>query len=181
MSGNQRPPSYSGSPATGERLCVLFWGKPSGRSEGLLPGSHELSLDVYRFVKFAFTTAMAHYPWAGSEELWGQAALRLALSGHNVSALVPRYESIAPRLQSLRAAGATVQLRASTRARWPVRLWRELERKWRTRMNPDLAWIKSQRPDLVCVSSGNYYDGLFYMEFCAVRYCCACLRSDGGT
>jgi hypothetical protein len=52
-------------------------------------------------VKFTFTTAMSHYPWAGSEELWGQAALRLAQSGHNVSALVPRYEPLAPRLQAL--------------------------------------------------------------------------------
>jgi hypothetical protein len=25
-------------------------------------------------LKFVFTTAMAHYPWAGSEELWGGAA-----------------------------------------------------------------------------------------------------------
>ena len=120
-------------------------------------------------MKFVFTTAMAHYPWAGSEELWGRAALYLAQQDHKVSALVPRYDPLAPRLQELQATGATVQWRASTRARWPVRLWRKLERKWRTRLNADLAWIKSQRPDLVCVSNGNYYDGLFYMEFCAAH------------
>ena len=94
-------------------------------------------------MKFIFTTAMAHYPWAGSEELWGQAALRLIQSGHNVSAFVPRYEPLAPRLQELQAAGATVQLRAERLRRWPVQLWRRLERRWRTRLDADLSWIKS--------------------------------------
>jgi glycosyltransferase involved in cell wall biosynthesis len=120
-------------------------------------------------VKFVFTTAMTHYPWAGSEELWGQAALRLAQAGHEVQALVPRYDPLAPRLRELLSAGAMLQLMAPTRARWPVRLWQKLERKWRTRMDSDLAWIKSQRPDLVCISNGNYFDGLFYMEFCAAH------------
>jgi len=120
-------------------------------------------------MKCVFTTAMTHYPWAGSEELWGRAALYLAQKGHKVSALVPRYDPLAPRLQELQSAGATLQLMAPKRARWPVRLWRELERKWRTHMDADLAWIKSQRPDIVCVSNGNYYDGLFYMEFCAAQ------------
>lgn len=112
---------------------------------------------------------MTHYQWAGSEELWGQAALRLSREGHQVSALVARYDPLAPRLQALQAAGAAVQVRAGRHARWPVRLWRRLEGRWRTRLDTDLAWIKSQQPDLVCVSNGNYYDGLSYLEFCAAH------------
>ncbi len=118
-------------------------------------------------MKILFVTAMAHYPWAGSEELWGQAALRLAANSHKVSALVPRYAPLAPRLQQLQEAGTRIQLRAETRARWPVRVWRKLESRVRPRLDPDLAWIKAQQPDLVCVSNGNYFDGLCYTEFCA--------------
>jgi glycosyltransferase involved in cell wall biosynthesis len=110
---------------------------------------------------------MVHYPWAGSEELWGQSARGLAEEGHEVSALVPRYTPLAPRLQQLQEAGARIQLRAETRARWPVRVWRKLESRVRPRLDPDLAWIEAQQPDLVCVSNGNYFDGLCYMEFCA--------------
>jgi hypothetical protein len=121
----------------------LFLGKWGGRSEKLVSGSRKVSLDVCRAMKFTFTTAMTHYPWAGSEELWGRAAHRLAQTGHQVSALVPRYEPLAPRLQELRAAGATVQLRAETLRRWPVQLWRRIEKKWRTRLDADLSWTKS--------------------------------------
>lgn len=112
---------------------------------------------------------MAHFPWAGSEELWGQAALRLAEAGHEVAALVPRYDPLASQLQQLQAAGANIHLRAATSARWPLRVWRKLKSRVRPQVDPDLGWMKAQQPDLACVSNGNYFDGLCYMEFFAVH------------
>lgn len=119
-------------------------------------------------MRFLFVTAMTGYPWAGSEELWGGAAMRLVDAGHSVAALVPRWPTLAAPLERLRSAGATVRMRAAQRFGLGHRVAAKLGRAlFGPRESDDLRWIRAQRPDLVCVSNGNYFDGLPYLEFCA--------------
>jgi glycosyltransferase involved in cell wall biosynthesis len=118
-------------------------------------------------MRFLFVTAMTGYPWAGSEELWGRAAMHLAGEGHEVSALVPRWPRLAAPLERLEAAGATVRMRAAPRSGLVQRVSARLGRVFGPREPEDFRWMREQRPDLVCVSNGNYFDGLAYLEFCA--------------
>jgi len=118
-------------------------------------------------MRLLFVTAMTGYPWAGSEELWGRAAMHLVGQGHEVSALVPRWPQLAAPLERLRAAGAVVRMRAAPRFGLAHRAVAKLGRLLGPREPEDFRWLRSQRPDLVCVSNGNYFDGLPYMQFCA--------------
>jgi len=118
-------------------------------------------------MRLLFVTAMTGYPWAGSEELWGRAAMHLVGQGHEVSALVPRWPQLAAPLERLRAAGAVVRMRAAPRFGLAHRAVAKLGRLLGPREPEDFRWLRSQRPDLVCVSNGNYFDGLPYLQFCA--------------
>jgi glycosyltransferase involved in cell wall biosynthesis len=118
-------------------------------------------------MKFAFVSAMTHYPWAGSEELWGAAALRLKAQAHDVFAIVGRWSQPAIEVQRLSAAGVTVRMRNSPPAATLLtRLKRRFVRQSLPTFSADLAWMKEQKPDLVIVSNGNYFDGSDVMDFC---------------
>lgn len=118
-------------------------------------------------MRILFVTAMTGYAWAGSEELWGRAAMHLVGEGHQVGALVPRWPSLAAPLARLRSAGADVRMRAAPRLGLVRRAAAKLGRGLGPREPEDHRWMRSWRPDLVCVSNGNYFDGLPYLQFCA--------------
>lgn len=120
-------------------------------------------------MKIVFVTAMAHMPWAGSEELWGRSAAELLRGGHDVSALVPSFHPPVAQIRNLQQAGCNVQMRNKKSATFLSRLLRKLTLRNKLLINPDLAWVKKQAANLVCISNGHYFDGLVYMEFCADR------------
>ena len=119
-------------------------------------------------MRFVFISAMASVPWGGSEELWSQAALHLRQQGHQVSALVPWWPQPAAQLRSLSENGIEVRLRVPGTASLARRAQRKLSR-WlgKQQGNEDFAWVLRQKPDFVCVSNGNYGDGLDGLELCA--------------
>ncbi len=116
--------------------------------------------------RFALISTNSFVPWAGSEELWYQTALRFAQNGHAVGANVPRFENEAPQIVRLEnIPGVSVHRRA---CRWV--LWRRIKKKLAPRYNPDVAgWLVSFRPDLVIISQGGTTDGLAWMEACRNR------------
>jgi len=114
---------------------------------------------------FAFISTMAGYPWGGSEELWSQTALRLRGEGHHVAASVPWWPRLSPRVTGLAAQGVELFVRPPAQASLPVRLWRKVGRRCGV-TPPELRWLLRQKPDLICVSNGNYRDGLNFLEVC---------------
>jgi hypothetical protein len=51
--------------------------------------------------RFLFTSTQGNSPWAGSEELWFQAATHLAVEGHHVAAILPRAMQVPETIQRL--------------------------------------------------------------------------------
>lgn len=94
-----------------------------------------------------FATTMEGLPWAGSEELWRLAALRLMGEGVSVSASLLRREPISEKVAGLERAGCRIAWR---RPRGPIasRLERRLGRqdRWRVEL------LRRERPDLLVVS-----------------------------
>ncbi len=117
-------------------------------------------------MKFVFTSTMSGYPWGGSEELWSQASLRLRDQGHDVAASVPWWPRLSPKMEGLAEAGVELFVRPPAPTSLLGRAWRKLMRGI-GRDQSELQWLQRQRPDLVCVSNGNYCDGLSFLEACA--------------
>jgi glycosyltransferase involved in cell wall biosynthesis len=117
-------------------------------------------------MRFVFVSAMSHCPWGGSEELWSQAALRLRDQGHDVAASVPWWPRLSPKVESLAEAGVELFVRQPAPASLCGRVWRKIVRRI-GRDQSELQWLQRQRPDLVCVSNGNYREGLNFLEVCA--------------
>lgn len=125
--------------------------------------------------KIAFVTTMAGVPWGGSEELWGQTALRLREAGHEVLASVYQWPDRPSPLVRLEAAGVGL----SFRTREPKFPWCILERI-RQRLVPSklptaaMKWLRDERPDLVVISQGGPWDGVPWMNVCrelGISYC----------
>lgn len=116
-------------------------------------------------MRIAFISAMASHPWGGSEELWAGAAKKLALSGHSVGACVAGWKPQPTALQNLRESGVEIYERRDVAGA------RALARHARNRWNvtaPGLfayeRWLRKFNPDVVCVSCGNFKDGLWCLE-----------------
>jgi glycosyltransferase involved in cell wall biosynthesis len=110
--------------------------------------------------------------WGGSEELWSQAALRLARAGHNVSIYKQKIDRTQERVAELATARCAIT---------DLQGGRFLPRKARTALS--LAWsvhrrimerrlasgFGRQRPELVVISQGLNYDGWFAGALCRRR------------
>jgi glycosyltransferase involved in cell wall biosynthesis len=117
--------------------------------------------------EFAFVSTMEGNPWGGSEELWSQAALRLCQAGNRVRASVPHCDHPRLPLARLERAGVDLSQRREAPGVWE-RALRKLSRRRATDLlnREDLAWLKSQRSGLVCISQGGITDGLSWMLHC---------------
>jgi hypothetical protein len=116
-------------------------------------------------MKFVFISTMSGSPWGGSEELWSQASLRLRDQGHDVAASVLWWPRLSRKMESLAEAGVELFVRPPAPRSLRGRVWRKIVRD----IGPDQSefqWLQRQRPDLVCVSNGNYGDGLSFLEAC---------------
>jgi Glycosyltransferase len=119
-------------------------------------------------MRIAFISAMAGYPWGGSEELWSQTAKALAEEGHLVMASVKSWPQKPPQIKSLRDAGIPVYERRVYLQRLLNRVARKLfPKNVYKRFNPrDWSQILSFRPDLVCISQGGNGCGVEWMQRC---------------
>lgn len=117
-------------------------------------------------MRFVFISAMSGCPWGGSEELWSQSALCLRNQGHAVSALVPWWPQPAAQLQMLIERGIKVRMGRPNVIGLGIRVWRKFARQFGC-AEQEQRWLLRQGPDLVCISNGNYSDGLAHLEFCA--------------
>ena len=96
--------------------------------------------------------------WGGSEELWSAAACALAESGHSVSCFKTGVDATHPSVRRLKSFTCTVRnLRQRNRA--PVLI------KY-SHVLPLAMHLSTRRPDLVIVSQGDNYDGLYLGYLC---------------
>ncbi len=108
---------------------------------------------------------MASCPWGGSEELWSRTALVLREKGHRVSASVPWWPKLSPRVTALGEKGIELFVQPTREPKLPTRLARKVSRSLGL-MRPESKWLIRQKPDLVCVSNGNYSDGMESLDAC---------------
>jgi len=117
-------------------------------------------------MRIAFVSAMASHPWGGSELLWAGAAKHLSRLGHQVAACVPGWRPRPSAVDELRAQGIEVFERGDvTGLRAIARLARN---RWGYQTPGAFGyerWLSRFKPDFVCVSNGNFKDGLWCMEF----------------
>jgi glycosyltransferase involved in cell wall biosynthesis len=114
------------------------------------------------------TFASTNAAWGGSEELWGRTALRMAGSGHRVSASVSAWPWPHPVLTELERAGVILDRRLFR----PLSLWRRGWSKLRRisaeadRERIARRWLAGREPSLVCISLGLATDGAEWMGRC---------------
>lgn len=117
--------------------------------------------------RIAFVSSNA--AWGGSEELWSAAAAVLAAEGHDVAVYKAGIDGSEPRIRRLRELGCSLhdlaggllfpRLLASGLAfvSYAGSYGIQLARLW-------LALKLSRRPDLVVISQGGNYDGVFFAD-----------------
>ena len=118
-------------------------------------------------MRFLFIATMTSSRWGGSEELWSQAAVRLAAQGFPVAASVHGHEPLHARLLEMRQLGIEVRGRQNS---FPVhqRLLHRISRARRSLHEMDLLrFIRSQKPDLIIISAGGARPPIDVLEICA--------------
>jgi glycosyltransferase involved in cell wall biosynthesis len=119
-------------------------------------------------MRIAMVSSMEGVPWGGSEELWSQAALHLASQGHQVFVSVKGFSSVPRRIQQLQESGIPVHFRSRNPKSFVNRLLDDLTASiaWRRQRWERRRWLRSVRPDFVCVSDGAISGGLSWMQDC---------------
>lgn len=112
-----------------------------------------------------FISTMSSHPWGGSEFLWAGAAKHLVRNGHKVGSCLPGWRPTPRAVSELKAEGAWLF------ERHDVSGFRKIARHVRTRWGYRILgafgyerWLRKFNPDLVCVSCGNFKDGLWCLE-----------------
>ncbi len=124
-------------------------------------------------MRFGFVSTMEGMAWGGSEELWSQAALRLAAAGHSVRANVAHWEPLSPRVTALEAGGcriATRQIGRSLKAKAKVR--QLVGQGYKPPHHLLLEqWLAAESGEQIVISQGANFDALsiLAMELCAER------------
>ena len=113
-------------------------------------------------MKIGFISAMHYYAWGGSEELWSQAAVRMAQAGSDVRVCCGNLLAGHPRMKPLLDAGIRVRPYSTSPQPFVRRVMRRLTGD---RINP--GWIQAAgrfmsqgRVNLVVISQGSSLDGL---------------------
>ena len=119
--------------------------------------------------KVAFVSAMAGWPWGGSEELWSRTALRLVKYGLSVAANCVEWPDIPERLRELEAAGVQITYRDEGKAAPTTLLWRVKRRVMMRVGRRHFRWLDSVRPDLVVISQGGNTCGREWIRECRLR------------
>jgi Glycosyltransferase len=114
--------------------------------------------------KIAFVSTMNSVPWGGSEVLWYESAELLAGQGHLLALCSPFWPQLpAPLVKAKAEWGAQHCFYPSIKQHHPLR--RILKRFIRqSDENPKRHWLRQVRPAMLCLSNGNAYAGLDWME-----------------
>jgi glycosyltransferase involved in cell wall biosynthesis len=107
----------------------------------------------------AFVSTLQGAPWGGSEELWSQAAARLAGEGFRVRVNASQRTAGHKNLSALVRAGGQVSYRPDRRS-MAVRIWE----RWVVCAKRQ--WLRDISPDLVVISQGSNTDGAIWMKAC---------------
>jgi glycosyltransferase involved in cell wall biosynthesis len=113
-------------------------------------------------MKFFFVSTMNDHPWGGSEELWSQAALRLAAEGHQVRASVAHWPAPAVQLTELARQGIGIQHHPSM----CDSITRRISNKLAFRASRAGARLRQFRPDLVILSQGHNAGAFHWARLC---------------
>lgn len=118
---------------------------------------------------FGFVSSMNSLPWGGSEVLWYEAAELLNMEGHSVTLCTPPWPILpAPLAKAKTEWGAQHYFDPSV---LPPHLLRRMARRFRRRSaeSSKRQWLRQVRPVLLCLSNGNAYQGLEWMEAAMVE------------
>jgi len=112
---------------------------------------------------------MASVPWGGSEVLWHSACRHLAGQGEQVCVAYPKWPTLPKQLKSLKEDfGIDVFEHGGSRS-----LAQRMALKIRGKtgapvfMDRERKWLRSNAPDLLCISSGNATEGVSWMRLAA--------------
>lgn len=124
-----------------------------------------LNENIMKTPKIVFISAMTRVAWGGSEALWHGAALRLGDMGCDIGVCVKGRPQLAQPILDLRESNVPLCLHQ------PVGIFGDTFRRLRERAFSRWSrhahvrsWLLGQDPDLVCVSGGNFKDGLWAIE-----------------
>jgi glycosyltransferase involved in cell wall biosynthesis len=113
---------------------------------------------------FGFVSSMNSLPWGGSEVLWYEAAELITLQGHSVTLCTPPWPKLPAPLAKAKAEwGAHHYFDPSIQ---PRHLLMRMARRFRrsSAESSKRRWLRQVRPVLLCLSNGNAYQGLEWME-----------------
>jgi len=99
-----------------------------------------------QFAGVAIASTMGGIPWAGSEELWSQAAHALRSRGVPIALNVRHWDPPAPEISRLRAAGCRVTMRSV-----PSNVFQRKRHRWFG--DPSYRWLDGLRDHFVLISS----------------------------
>jgi glycosyltransferase involved in cell wall biosynthesis len=112
----------------------------------------------------AFVSSMNSVPWGGSEILWYEAAELLSRQKHRLALCTPRWPQLpAPLAKAQTEWGAQHCFYPPIQHR---QLLRRIVKRFtrRTDDNPNRSWLRKVRPVMLCLSNGNAFQGLDWME-----------------
>lgn len=111
-----------------------------------------------------FVSSMNSVPWGGSEILWYEAAELLATAGHPLVLCTPSWPDVPAPIKIAREKwGAEHSFDSSSQPRSLVQriATRLLER---STISFHRLWLRRARPKILCISNGNAFQGLAWME-----------------
>ncbi|MEO1614800.1 MAG: hypothetical protein AAFV88_03060 [Planctomycetota bacterium] len=115
-------------------------------------------------MKFAFVSTMGGVPWAGSEELWWGAAMRLLDAGHHVAANCVGHDTLPEKLAKFESKGGQLHRRQK-----PSRAIRLVDRvRGASASERGYQWLDQVQPDRVVISQ-SCQDGVGWGAACASR------------
>ncbi len=116
--------------------------------------------------RIGFISTLTYLPWGGSEDLWSEAAARLA-GEHLVFANVQKWDTLSPHIIRLMEKGVKVHLRTHHSS-----FIKRILNRFVKPLDPAgmyYHWFDQVKPDYVVISSGSYPESLEWMEQCSKR------------
>lgn len=114
-------------------------------------------------MKVAFISTNDFAPWGGSEELWSQAAIRMANEGFTVAVNIKGWEPEAKQVKKIESSNCIVVRRWNYRSKF-----RRLADKFYKPIGV-YGFLDEFNPKLVVISQGMHIQGLDWMEACLER------------
>ena len=127
--------------------------------------------------RILFVSTLEAFAWGGSEELWSEAAAKLAADGCTVACCVSPAQAKGEKLRRLAEAGCEIRPRVASGEKLWTKAWNRVVPTARRRTTPSAfaRALRDFRPDLVVISQGGNLCVNPYAAECReadVPYCC---------